>query len=67
MNQAENFTEIEKKLTEAQTKLDKQNSEFEKLKNSKLKISVFLILIGPVFQYIPLRRGSLIENYGYPN
>jgi hypothetical protein len=67
MNPIENITKIENQLKDAEKNLVKKNSEFEKLQNSKLKIFVFLTLLGPIFQYIPLRKGSLIENYGYPN
>lgn len=67
MNQTEDFNEIEKKLSEARKNLDEKNSTFEKLQNSKVKLFIFLALLGPVFQYIPLRKGSLIDNYGFPN
>lgn len=59
--------EIEKQLIEAQQRVDKKYSEYEKLRKSKLVLVVFIVLLGPIFQYIPLRSGSLIENYGYPN
>jgi hypothetical protein len=67
MNPTQNITKIGNQLKDAEKNLDKKNSQFEKLQNSKLKLFIFLTSLGPIIQYIPLRKGSLIENYGYPN
>jgi hypothetical protein len=62
-----NNSEISKELEKIQKDLTDKEKLLEKTQNSKLKIFIFLTLLGPIFQYIPLRRGSLIENYGFPN
>jgi len=67
MGEIEKFTEIENQLIQTEKILDEKNLILEKLSNSKLKLFIFLTLLGPVFQYIPLRKGSLIDNYGFPN
>ena len=62
-----NNSEISKELEKIRKDLTDKEKLLEKTQNSKLKIFIFLTLLGPIFQYIPLRRGSLIENYGFPN
>ena len=67
MNDTYKIKELEDKLQKTEKTLYDKNVILEKTQNSKLKLFIFLLLFGPIFQFIPLRKGSLIENYGFPN
>lgn len=67
MDDTYKIKELEDKLQKTEKTLNDKNVILEKIQNSKLKLFIILLLFGPIFQFIPLRKGSLIKNYGFPN
>ena len=56
-----------KAIVEMNDKLLKSKKELEKLKADLPKVCLLLIGFLFVLPYIPLRRGQLVEQYGYLN
>ncbi|CAM4400305.1 hypothetical protein [Flavobacterium terrigena] len=53
------------RLLELENQLKSKKEELFKMKNSKLKLFLFLVVFTFILPFIPLKKGTLIEQYGY--